>query len=285
MKKFNPSKKLIISLVVLIIVIASVSVTSLSRGKKDRNNFIQSVTNDTLGFVDRGLTAPVRWIGKGVDTLQDLIATYQENQDLKKKIDGYELLAVEVENQKKEIAELQEQLKLNETLTSFDTVTGSVISRSPNTWQDILIVNKGSKDGIEVNMPVMSQKGLVGRVIEVNAASSKVELLSSQNKNANHFPVKISSKDGESFGLLTGYDDEKGSLAITQLTGNYAMQPGDVVQTSGLGGNSPANLVIGTVSKVENSGFGLDRTVLVTPYAELYNINTVTIVKRLVGEK
>lgn len=132
-------------------------------------------------------------------------------------------------------------------------------------------------------MPVMSQKGLVGRVIEVNGASSKVELLSSQNKNANHFPVKIISGDKESFGLLTGYDDENSSLAITQLTGENEMKPGDLVETSGLGGNSPANLVIGTVSKVENSGFGLDRKVFVTPYAELYNINTVTIVKRLAG--
>lgn len=87
-KKFNPSKKLVVSLVVVMAVVASVSLTSLSRGKKDRNTFFQSVTNDTLGFIDRGLTAPVRWLGKGIDTLQDLLATYQENQALKKKIDA-----------------------------------------------------------------------------------------------------------------------------------------------------------------------------------------------------
>lgn len=49
-------------------------------------------------------------------------------------------------------------------------------------WQDILIVDRGSKDGIEPNMAVLSQKGLIGRVIEVSAATSKVELLTSKIK-------------------------------------------------------------------------------------------------------
>ena len=65
------------------------------------------------------------------------------------------------------------------------------------------------KDGVEVNMAVMSQKGLIGRVIEVNAASSKIELLTSENQNSNHFPVRISGKDGETFGILSSYDQKR----------------------------------------------------------------------------
>lgn len=97
---------------------------------------------------------------------------------------------------------MKKELELNQTLTSYEKVTANVITRSPDSWQDMLIVDKGSKDGIEANMAVMSQKGLIGRVIEVNTASSKIELLSSSNESSNHFPVRVSSANGEAFGLL-----------------------------------------------------------------------------------
>ncbi|WP_426096432.1 rod shape-determining protein MreC, partial [Escherichia coli] len=76
------------------------------------------------------------------------------------------------------------------------------------------------KDGIEANMAVMSQKGLIGRVIEVNTASSKIELLSSSNESSNHFPVRVSSANGEAFGLLKNYDEKLHALVVTQLTGD-----------------------------------------------------------------
>ena len=173
---------------------------------------------------------------------------------------------------------------MNQTLASYEKVTANVITRSPDTWQDMLIVDKGSKDGIEVDMAVMSQKGLIGRVIEVNNASSKIELLTSSNESSNHFPVRVSSSSGEAFGLLKNYDEKTQALVVTQLTGDTNIKEGDVVQTSGLGGNSPADLPIGTVVKTKPDSFGLDREVYVKPYAGMYDISVVTIVQRLVEE-
>ena len=71
-------------------------------------------------------------------------------------------------------------MNLNETLANYEKVTANVITRSPDTWQDLLIIDKGTNDGIEAGMAVMAQKGLVGRVIEVNATTAKVELLTSK---------------------------------------------------------------------------------------------------------
>lgn len=284
MKKFNPSKKLIITLIVAILIVTLVSITAMQRNKEDKNNIVSSVINDVVSVVDRGLTVPVRFVENSLSSVTDLFNTYDENKKLKARIDSYDTIAVQNKDQKKEIAELQEQLKLNATLTSYDTVTGNVISRSPDSWQDILIIDKGSQDGLENNMPVMAQKGLVGRVIEVNTTSSKVELLTSDNQNSNHFPVRVTSKNGDSFGLLSSYDTKEAALVVTQLTGTASLKAGDLVQTSGLGGNSPANLVIGVVSKVKTDSLGLDRQVYVTPYAQMYDINVVTVVKRLVGD-
>jgi len=284
-KKFNPNKNIIITLIIVILVVSVLSVTIARRAVGNSSSFVQSAVNDTIGIVDKVITAPVRWIETGANSVKKLFVTYEENERLKEKIDSYDEIARSNENYKREIESLKEELELNETLTNYEKITANVINRSPDTWQDMLVVDRGTKDGVEVNMAVMSQKGLIGRVIEVNAASSKIELLTSENQNSNHFPVRISGKDGETFGILSSYDQKEKSLVISQLTGSTQLKEGDVVQTSGLGGNSPADLAVGTVVSTIKDEFGLDTKVYVKPYAQMYDIQAVTIIKRLAGDK
>ncbi|MBP2099517.1 rod shape-determining protein MreC [Enterococcus rivorum] len=284
MKKFNPNKNIIITLIMVIIVVTVISYTAAQRTNRGKTTLPQSAVNDSVGFVDKVLSFPARTIEGGVSSMSNLFNTYKENENLKEKIDSYGELAIQNENQKKEIDSLKAELGLNETLASYEKVPATVITRSPDTWQDLLIVDKGSNDGIEPNMAVLSKKGLVGRVIEVNATSSKVELLTSKNQNTNHFPARISSATGDAYGLIKLYDEKEKSLIVTQLTGDMEIKEGDIVQTSGLGGNSPANLPIGVVQKIKPDSYGLDREVFVKPYAEMYGISYVTIVKRLAGD-
>lgn len=235
MKKFNPNKNIIITLVIVIIVVTILSVTAAQRANEGKPNFFQSIVNDSVAMVDKTISAPVRWVRNGVDSVHNLFSTYAENERLKEKIDSYDDVSQQNKNYEREIEALKKELELNQTLTSYEKVTANVITRSPDSWQDMLIVDKGSKDGIEANMAVMSQKGLIGRVIEVNTASSKIELLSSSNESSNHFPVRVSSANGEAFGLLKNYDEKLHALVVTQLTGDTDIKEGDVVQTSGLG--------------------------------------------------
>lgn len=284
MKKFNPNKNIIITLLIVIIVVVIVSLTAAQRANNGKTNPVQSTVNDGVGFIDKIISFPGRAIGNTVSSISDLFNTYEENEHLKEKIDGYGELAIQNENYKKEIEGLKKELELNDTLSNYDRVSANVITRSPDTWQDLLVVDKGANAGIEPNMAVMSQVGVIGRVIEVNANSSKIELLTSKNQSSNHFPVRIGSENGDAYGLLKMYDDKEHALVVTQLTGDTTIKEGDVVQTSGLGGNSPANLPVGTVQKIKPDSFGLDREVYVKPYAEMYGIQVVTIVKRLAGE-
>nr|WP_245187012.1 rod shape-determining protein MreC [Enterococcus larvae] len=267
-------------LVIIVVIVISLTAAQRAGGK---NNPVQSVVNDGVGLVDKMISAPAKAVAGSLTSLSDLFNTYDENQRLKTKIDSYNDLAIQNDNYQKEIDALKAELELNETLTDYEKVTANVITRSPDTWQDIMVVDKGSADGIEVNMAVMSQKGLIGRVIEVNTLSSKVELLTSKNQNSNHFPVRVSSENDDSYGLLKEYDEKEQMLVATQLTGNTEIKVGAVVQTSGLGGNSPANLPIGTVEKVEPDLYGLDREVYVKPYADLDDFKVVTIIQRSAG--
>ncbi|MEG0627501.1 MAG: rod shape-determining protein MreC [Enterococcus viikkiensis] len=283
MRKFNPNKNIIILLIVVIIVVTTVSITAANRAKDSGTNIVQSAINDTVSVVDKIITAPGRWVTGGVQSVSNLVNTYQENEKLKNEVDQYDEVKQQTKNQAQEIEHLKAELELNQTLTSYQKVTANVITRSPDTWQDMLIVDKGSSDGVEGNMAVMSQKGLIGRVMEVNAHSSKIQLLTSNNKNSNHFPVKISSNKGNSFGVLNNYNIKEQQLIASEITGDQDIKEGDVVQTSGLGGNSPADLPIGTVVKVKPDSYGLNREVYIKPYAQMYDISVVTIVQRMAG--
>lgn len=283
MKKFNPNKNIIIALILGIIVVTMLSLTLAKRSSGDKPNVVQSVVNDSVAIMDRVVSAPIKFVENRVADVQGLLDTYHENERLKEQLDTYDNAVQQNKNKDREIKALKEELALNETLSDYEKVTANVISRSPDSWQDILVIDKGSKDGLEANMAVLSQKGLVGRVIEVSLTSAKVELLTSSNQTSNHFPVRISSEGGESFGLLNNYDEKSGALIVDQLTGDAQFKAGDVVQTSGLGGNSPADLPIGTVVESKVDSFGLDRNVYVKPYAQMYDISVVTVVTRMAG--
>ncbi|MGX6978840.1 rod shape-determining protein MreC [Vagococcus elongatus] len=284
MKKFNSSKKIIIAIVLAIIIILLVSLSVMQRDNEDSSGPVQSVISDLVATVDQGLSYPVRAIERSIQSVSNLLGTYEENGQLKKRLDSYASMQSENEILQKENKELRDQLELQATLTTNEKIVANVITRSPDDWQDILIIDRGQRDGIEVNMPVMGSSGLIGRVIVVNDTSAKVELLTSTNQNSNHFPVMITPDGEESvFGLMASYSEEESALVVKQLTSVKGVKKGDKVLTSGLGTSSPKGLMVGTVSKVEPTSFGLEQEVYVSPASSLYDISVVTVVKRVVG--
>ena len=84
--------------------------------------------------------------------------------------------------------------------------------------------------------------------------------------------------------MLKGYDEKREALIIEQLTGKTDIKEGNVVQTSGLGGNSPADLMVGKVIETQTDSFGLDRKIYVEANAQMYDLSVVTVIERTLGE-
>ncbi|MDR0614579.1 MAG: rod shape-determining protein MreC [Lactobacillales bacterium] len=282
MKKFNLNKNIIVILIIIILVVATVTLSVFFMNKRKQSNIVTSTINDSIAIVDKTLSVPIKLLHNGIGMLNDLIGTYEENKQLKAKLDDYDEAVIKSQNKDREIKDLKEQLKLNETLTDFEKITSNVIDRSTNLWQNNLIVDKGAADGIENDMAVMSKGGLVGRIIQVNKYSSKVELLTTINKNINRFHVKISDSSAEKGnGLIKCFDEQTQTLIINQIQNQSEIKKGDLVQTSGMGGGkTPSNLLIGKVVKVKSSGSGTFKEVYVQPRATMYNIFVVTLIKR-----
>lgn len=275
------NKKLVITMVSLIITFLLIAFSIFVRNDRSTPSFIQNIGNSAAGIVDKVVNAPVEGISRVTGSVSNLTDTYQENAQLKKKLDSMNALQVENETLKQENKQLKQQLSLNKSLTSYDDISAYVISRSPSTWQNQIVISKGSNAGITKGSAVVSDKGLIGRVMEVNKNNSKVELVTTQDDAADRFAVQLIDDNGQTVnGLITGYDTDTNLLVMGQITSKENAKKGTQVITSGLGGTTPKGLFVGTVEKVVNQQAGLPTKIYIKPAADMTNLNVVTVAKR-----
>lgn len=267
-------------LIVGIIMISTISYTFLNGG----SNVVTSTANDATAWVGRLFSEPVSLVVRFVDSVDGLVNTYEENQNLKSKVDQVTELQVRIADLESENAKMKEALNLTETLSDYTIVNATVIARNPDQWVETLVINVGANDNIEKNMSVMSGNGLIGRIIEVNPTSSKVLLLTSQQSNEGQVAASIQTKNGSVNGIVSSYDSKTKEYVMTQVDPNIKINAKDQVITSGLGGVTPSSLLIGEVASANLDSHGLFQEVRIKPAGELTDIRFVTVIQRVGGQ-
>lgn len=275
MNPFFSNKKLI-GLLLSVIAIVSLIVISINM----RSSFITQGINDVTSIVGRVIAYPANSLRNFVEAIDDISNTYTENQQLKQKIATIYELETTLNDLKKDNEKMKEALALQDTLNEKELINATVIARNPDSWLDLITINKGSNQGIEANMSVMSDNGLVGKVLDVNATSARVALLSNTDTSLIRVASMIQSESEPVYGTITGYDLKTNQLIMSQIKASVDIKIGDKVVTSGLGGVSPSSLYIGTVQEVTMDRYGLYKEVKITPAADTNDIRYVTVVKR-----
>ena len=242
------------------------------------------VVNDTVGGIDGIIAAPFNFFENKAAEVGNLFSTYQQNAKLSKKITQLTDNAAELDSLKAENKELKAALDLKNTLTNYEKVASNVIVRNPNAWGDTMTIDKGSSDGLKDDMIIMSNGGVVGRITQVNATTSKVALLTSDKVLENKIPVRLGSAENPAYGLITGYDAQQNAFIITQISSDNQFSKGDQVVTSGLGGKSPSDLLVGDIIGEKKNQKGNDREVYVKPASQFDNIRFVFAIKRSLSE-
>ena len=244
------------------------------------SNIVSQGVNDVTNILGRMLAYPANSVNDFMESISNLTNTYQENQTLKQKVETIYELEVQLNDLKKDNEKMKEALKLQDTLNDYTLVNATVIARNPDTWRDVVTINKGSNDGLTPQMSVMSDNGLVGKVLDVNPTSARVALLSNNDNTLVRVAAMIQGEKESIYGTLTGFDHEKNILIMSQIQATQEIKVGDKVVTSGLGGVSPSSLYIGTVEEVAMDRFGLYKEVRIKPAADTNDVRYVTVVKR-----
>lgn len=232
---------------------------------------MQSVATDLTGNVTEFLDLD----GFTKDELKDLVAALQEeNSQLQDKLIDYT-------QTKQENERLKVQLHISEQEPENEMRSAAVIGRDPNDPFYGFSIGIGTLSGVSEGDPVITDKGLVGVVTQAYATTSKVECLLSEN-------VKVAavSIDKQESGLI-GCNitmASSGLLRLSYLTGNTAIEEGDIITTSGEGGVYPANLKIGTVQSVEKSETDVTRYAVVRPFEDLASVKVVQVIISFPGQ-
>ncbi|MGH2063903.1 rod shape-determining protein MreC [Aerococcus urinaeequi] len=278
MRRFFENKKLIVLLVSVITSFSMIAYSIFSQSQMPKPILW---VNDVTAVVGRFVSTPTNAMMRFTDSINDLMNTYEDNQRLKSQISSLEELEAQNEILQSENEELSALLDLQPSLVGKNVIASSVISRSPDTWLDSIIIDVGTNSSIEENMSVMTESGLVGHVTEVSATSSKVQLLITENNQMKNVAVSIQTDDGIVSGILSDYDEKTQELILKQVPNDAKVSEGNTVTTSGLGGVSPDGLIIGEVTSASSDNFGLSQSVRVKPAADFKDIRSVLVIMTL----
>jgi rod shape-determining protein MreC len=186
---------------------------------------------------------------------------------------------IEIKTLKDEIEELKELLDINETFSNYKTINSTVIYRNVGYWYDFLTIDKGSKDGIENGMLVISSKGLIGITKNVSKYSSDVKLLTSSD-NGSRITVAIDYNGNKVYGLISDFDYIKQELIVDNIISDIKHEDNMNVYTSGLTDTYPEGILIGKVVGIEKDKYGLSKIVRVRCNADFSSIRYVSVLKR-----
>ncbi|MBP1947674.1 rod shape-determining protein MreC [Virgibacillus litoralis] len=275
-------KRLFILLIGIIILVAMIGFSL-----RDRDNLStpEQFLKDTVGWAQNIIHTPVNYVTTIFTNIDDIKNTYNENQLLREKLAQYKSLVYEVQEIKEDNDELRETLKKTKSIQDYNPIQATVMSRSPEQWIEQVTINKGIQDGVKENMAVITAEGMVGKIQTVSQFTSTVKLLSGFDQ-FNRISATISQEESNDiFGLIEEYDDESNNLLFKIIEeSNKDIEKGELVVSSGMGGVFPAGLPIGTVKEVKPDQYGLTRTALIEPAADMYEINNVIVVDRALAE-
>ena len=189
-------------------------------------------------------------------------------------------LQAENERLRAEIIKMEEYLRENERLSALLGITNAydlesrgarIISRTTDSWNRTITIDKGSADGLEVGMPVLSADGLIGQTETVGLFTSTVRLL--QDPKAG---VAVFLQETRVEGILMGSYD--GLLYLNLVDPGVSVVPGEAVISSGAGGVYPKGFIIGTVASVTQGSSSISQIIVVLPITTVGSFEEVLVV-------
>ena len=258
---------IIITIVVLILIV-------IFSNKEANTSFFENVANKLVMPIQNGLTYVKNKVSGNSSFFTDISNLKTENKELQEKNSKLEQSLRELENIKTENETLKEYLGLTEKYGEYKTIPGYVINKEINNYSKTLIINIGKQDGIEENMTVIADEGLVGHVISVTDNTAKIRTIVDTSSSISC--LMSSSKDSI---VCKGTLDSNTEIKAMYIPTDANLVQGDSVDTSGLGGIYPKGIHVGTIKKIVTTKNMTDRYALVETAVDFNKLNTVLVVK------
>ena len=232
-----------------------------------------------FGFMQDPLTAVASWTTRQTDTVADALSGPRDLDEARAEIDALQTQLEALERENEELREIQGEWQILQDLFNRNVQTpelrrqtANVIGYDTSPAVRSIIIDKGSDDGLRVGMPVEGSRGLIGRIFRTTQNSAQVVLITD---NASAIPVRLGSS--RATGSLRGRGTS-GDLIVEWIDLRFQIELGEVVLTSGLGGDFPQDIVIGRVVQIDRNESDLFQQVIVQPASDFDTLEIVFII-------
>ena len=197
---------------------------------------------------------------------ETLSALREANSELREQL-------AQLEEYAQEAQRLEALLELRDSY-DFDSVAARVIGQSTDSWNQVITIDVGSDDGVRSGLPVMGASGVIGMVISTTASTAEVRLITDPQSG-----VAAMVQSSRVQGIVSG--SLEGVLYFEDFETDSEISVGDVITNSGIGGSYFGGLMIGTVTRVEQTQNGTITEVVVTQNSEASALEEVLVVLSL----
>ena len=240
---------------------------------------LQKFASYTVVPFQQGLDSIGRVAVKKRDEIVALRHVMAENEALREELDSLMLENNQLVEDKYELSELRQLFEFSEKLSDYDKVGARVIGKDPGNWFSVFLIDKGEKDGIQVDMNVISGSGLVGIVTETGPNWASVRSIIDDNSNVSGMVLSTSDT------LMVSGDlklMEEGEIRFSQLfDGASVAGEGDEIVTSNISDKYLPGLTIGYISTCGMDSNNLTKSGTITPSVDFRHINTVLVIREL----
>ncbi len=239
--------------------------------------FIAGVSRSIIRPIQGVIEIPFSALSSGIRFLNELVRTATTTpftiQEMQKTISQLRIENESYKNSKLENDALRKQLSFKEK-TKHSTVQAHVIGMSSESGSNLMIIDKGSDDGIRPQSAVIADEGVfVGGIISVKSTLSFVLLPNNDNSNI----IVSIVKDGiELSGIVHG--SFRTGLVLDRVEQKIPLMQGDILTTSALNSTIPSGLLIGTVRDITSSANDLFQQAIITPTQQYDTIRIIGVI-------
>ena len=235
-----------------------------------------------LGSASRGFTSVLvdvqTWISSRflgfqdfVTAPRDIVTLRTRNAELEAQVSQLQAQLIELQQRVNETEILAALVDFSRSNPESTYKAASVIGRDPSPFLHYIIINRGSNDDIRRGMPVVTNQGLVGRVDAVIADAARVQLITDPAS-----AVNVYLQNADTSAVL--YGSVTGDVSLDLISQNVAVESGDLILISGLGGGYPADLIIGQIVTVRALEFELFQQATVQPAVDFSRLEIVLVI-------
>ncbi len=270
MKPFK--NKLAVTIVVLSVAFLGIIVLSI----KGNSNIISSGVGGVISPLQKIVYTVNEKVKGSFDFFINFSNVKKENEELTAKNAELENKLIEYERMKDENTRLREMFDYSQNNANYDYLGCNIIGYSGGNISNGYIIDKGTNDGVEKDMVVITPAGLVGKVTKASSSFAIVQTILNENIAV---AAMVESTD-ETTGILQGITDSK-NKNLTELSNipiESAIKEGDKILTSGLGEMYPKEIRIGEVISVEVDNVGIMKRAVVKPYVDFNKLEELFVV-------